>query len=162
MAVKPVPMEVRFWPKVRLGASNECWEWQAARLKTGYGWFNTPLGARAAQRVAAYLSGILDRLDSPLCVLHKCDNPPCCNPAHLFTGTNQDNVADRVAKGRTKGKPQHGEKNGASKLSDLNVKQIRGLYKFAQFSQSQLARRFNVQQSQISRIVNGVRCGGVC
>jgi hypothetical protein len=161
MTGKAIPMEVRFWPKVRQGAPDECWEWQAGRQKTGYGWFATPVGARTSQRVAAYLSGILDRIDSPLHVLHKCDNPPCCNPAHLFTGTNQDNITDRVAKGRSKGTSQCGETNGSSKLSNLEIKQIRGLYSFAQFSQSQLARRFNIQQSQVSRIVTGVRCGGV-
>jgi hypothetical protein len=111
--------------------------------------------------VAAHLSGLLDDLASPLHVLHRCDNPPCCNPAHLFVGTNVDNVADRVAKGRSGCKAMHGEENGSSKLTNTQIRQIRGMYKFANFSQSQLARLFAVQQSQVSRIVNGVRGGGV-
>jgi predicted XRE-type DNA-binding protein len=79
----------------------------------------------------------------------------------LFLGTNVDNVADRVSKGRSGYRAMHGEENGASKLTNTQIRQIRGMYKFANFSQSQLARIFAVQQSQVSRIVNGVRGGGV-
>ena len=162
MSGKAIPLETRFWPKVAKSETNVCWEWQAGRLKSGYGWVRTPAGNKTASRVAAYLSGVLDDLSSTLCVLHRCDNPPCCNPAHLFTGTNADNVADRVAKGRTVCSPLHGQANGASKLTDAQTKQIRDLYKSTNYSQSQLAKMFGVRQSHISRIVNGLsRCGGV-
>lgn len=161
MSGKAIPLEKRFWLKVAKGEDNFCWEWQGARLKSNYGWVSTPIGNRAASRVAAYLSGILSNLESSLCVLHRCDNPPCCNPAHLFTGTNADNVADRVAKGRTSSRPSHGQANGASKLTDAQTKQIRDMYKSENYSQSQLAKMFGVQQPHISRIVNRVRCGGV-
>lgn len=161
MSGKAVPLETRFWPKVAKGDDSVCWEWQGARISKGYGWIKTPIGNRTASRVAAYLSGVLDSLSSPLCVLHRCDNPPCCNPAHLFVGTNTDNVNDRVAKNRSGSKPLHGQANGASKLTDVQIKQVRGMYKFAQYSQSQLAKMFNVHQPHISRIVNGLRCGGV-
>lgn len=161
MSGKPIPLETRFWRKVAKGEDSVCWEWRGYRLRKGYGWVKTPLGNRTASRVAAYLSGLLDDLSSPLQVLHLCDNPPCCNPAHLFVGTNADNVADRVAKNRSGSKPLHGQANGASKLTDVQIKQVRGMYRFAQYSQSQLARMFNVQQPHISRLVNGVRGGGV-
>ena len=161
MSGKPVPLERRFWQKVAIKDPDECWEWTGARLKSGYGWVGTPVGARSASRAAAYLSGLMDTLKNPLHVLHRCDNPPCCNPAHLFLGTPQDNVADRVAKGRSGSKPLHGQTNGASKLTDVQVCQIRGMYRFAKFSQSQLAKIFSVHQPHISRIVNGLRCGGV-
>ena len=161
MSGKAIPLETRFWRKVAKGDDNVCWEWQGYRLRDGYGWVSTPIGNRTASRVAAHLSGLLEDLSSSLHVLHRCDNPPCCNPAHLFVGTNTDNVADRVAKNRSGNKPLHGQENGASKLTDTQIRQVRGMYKFAQYSQSQLARMFNVHQPHISRIVNGLRCGGV-
>lgn len=161
MSGKAIPLETRFWRKVAKGDDASCWEWQGYRLSKGYGWVSTPLGNRAASRVAAYLAGLLKDLSSPLQVLHRCDNPPCCNPAHLFIGTNQDNVNDRVAKNRSGSKSLYGQANGASKLTDVQIKQIRGMYKFAQYSQSQLAKIFNVHQPHISRLVNGLRGGGV-
>ena len=152
-------MKDRFWAKVN-AVGDGCWEWQAA-LNNGYGWFNVDGRIRNAHRVAALLSGKIDSLDSELHVLHKCDNPKCCNPDHLFVGTNADNVADRVKKGRS-GVVRHiGQTNGMSKLTNAQVKEIRGLYFASMFSQSQLARRYGVHQPHISRIVNGIRCGGV-
>lgn len=152
-------MELRFWSKVNK-VQGKCWEWTGA-LCRGYGWFYANKRPRYASRVAALLAGKLDSLDSKLHVLHTCDNPKCCNPDHLFVGTNSDNVADRVKKGRSGSSKQYGESNGMSKLCNSNVKIIRGLYFSANFSQSQLARMFGVQQPHISRIVNNVRCGGV-
>lgn len=155
-------MADRFWAKVAAGDANACWDWQAATNAYGYGWFGVgPNKVTTAHRVSAMLHGLIDSLDSPLHVLHRCDNRKCCNPAHLFVGTNTDNVADRVAKGRSKGIRQHGETNGMAKLTDIQVGQIRGLYFAAAFSQSQLARQYDVRQSHISRVVNGVRRGGV-
>ncbi len=161
MPKKAIPLANRFWLKVNKGTELECWEWQGASLSKGYGWVSTPIGSRTAHRVAAYLSGLLDNLTDTLHVLHRCDNPKCCNPKHLFVGTNNDNVADRVAKGRSKSKPMHGQYNGASKLLDAQVSQIRHMYQSGEFSQSQLAKTFGVKQPHISRVVNGVRCGGV-
>lgn len=119
------------------------------------------LSERFWVKVAAYLSGLLDNLNSPLHVLHCCDNRKCCNPAHLFLGTNADNVADRVSKGRTVSVKQWGQTNGASKLTDSQTHQIRTMYKDGKCSQSQIAKNFGVQQAHVSRIVNQRRCGGV-
>ena len=94
-------------------------------------------------------------------VLHKCDNPKCCNPDHLFIGTNADNVADKVSKNRCGFKRMYGQSNGASKLTNAQIKEIKGLYFASMFSQSQLAKCYGVTQPHVSRIVNGVRCGGV-
>ena len=151
----------RFWAKVSIGDENACWDWQAFTNKNGYGWMYLDKKSGPTHRVSAMLHGLIDSLASPLHVLHKCDNRKCCNPAHLFVGTNADNVADRVVKGRSKGLSQYGETNGMSKLTDVQVGQIRGLYFAAAFSQSQLAKQYGVRQSHISRVVNGVRRGGV-
>lgn len=153
-------MNDRFWSKVNKQEEDSCWEWTAA-LNNGYGWFFVNGKARNAHRVAAFLSDMIDDIDGGMHVLHKCDNTKCCNPKHLFLGTNADNVADRVKKNRSGHKKMIGQENGMSKLSDVEVRTIRGLYFSSQNSQSKLAKRFNVQQSHISRIVNNVRCGGV-
>jgi len=148
----------RFWKKVNVSDSTQCWEWKAYTLKSGYGWMY--VGDRKSNfshRVSALLNGLIDTLDSKLHVLHRCDNPKCCNPSHLFLGTNADNVADRVSKGRTKHTPMHGEKNGMVKLSEEDTQNIRTLYSEGEISQSKLANLYGVRQPQISRIVNGKR-----
>ena len=93
------PLAERFWEKVdRSGGTDACWPWIGAIGVHGYGRVN--LDGRStgiASRVAWTLT-FGDPGD--LGVLHRCDNPPCCNPAHLFLGTQLDNSRDMVAKGR--------------------------------------------------------------
>lgn len=90
----------RFWGRVDVRADGECWEWQWGRHQKGYGLFRVPGGVtEKAHRLAWILAGAVD-VPSRMSVLHTCDNPPCCNPAHLFIGTNVDNVRDRTAKHR--------------------------------------------------------------
>jgi hypothetical protein len=151
-------MDERFWQKVSKHDEHSCWEWNAA-LMNGYGWFllNKKDGPKFAHRVSAVLAGLIDHINSEFHVLHKCDNTKCCNPAHLFIGTNSDNVADRVKKGRTKWTPHYGEANGMSKLSSDDVSIVRDLYKTGNISQSKIAKMFSIQQSQVSRIVNELR-----
>lgn len=151
-------MTDRFWQKVAKRSPEECWEWRAAVNKSGYGWMNIKSGeSRPAHRVSALIHGLIDTFTSTLHVLHKCDNRKCCNPNHLFTGSNQDNVADRVKKSRNGFRLQLNESNGMCKLTNQETGLIRGLYFSASFSQSALAKKFGVQQSQISRIVTLVQ-----
>jgi hypothetical protein len=90
------PMEVRFWEKVRRGTPEQCWEWTGSRNK-GYGQINIHRKACKAHRVAWSLA---HGDPGEQHVLHRCDNPPCCNPAHLFLGDQRANVLDMYRKGR--------------------------------------------------------------
>lgn len=95
----------RFWSKVNKEAPGGCWEWTAGLNSAGYGQFsNWPSAPQRAHRVSwEFANG---EIPDGLCVLHRCDNRPCVNPAHLFLGTKGDNIRDCFAKGR--GNPMPG------------------------------------------------------
>jgi hypothetical protein len=86
---------------------NQCWEWQGCKDKDGYG-----VSTHEAKKIPAHRRMFLfanGHLVKNLIICHSCDNPSCCNPAHLWAGTTQDNIRDKVAKGRQ----PRGDKNGA-------------------------------------------------
>jgi len=91
----------RFWSHVDVRGADECWPWTRARTGIGYGRFS--VGGRrgrllTASRVAYELThGPLGAAEAR----HRCDNPPCCNPAHLIPGTHAQNMADMAERGRT-------------------------------------------------------------
>ena len=87
-----------FWSQVdQSGGADACWEWQGQRNAKGYGVFSL-LGETGAYRVAYRL--IKGDIAPAMRLLHSCDNPPCCNPAHLTEGTHLENMLDKIAKGR--------------------------------------------------------------
>jgi hypothetical protein len=95
----------RFWSYVNRSALDECWEWDKCTMTGGYGAFTFQKRTFKTHRIAYYVSTGIDPGD--LCVCHHCDNPKCCNPTHLFLGTNADNSSDRDAKGRVSRGPEH-------------------------------------------------------
>jgi len=138
----------KFWSKVQVLGPHDCWKWQAATHRTGYGWFHRPGTARAsifAHRMAWELTR--GPIPPGGCVLHHCDNPPCCNPAHLFLGNRSDNAADKTIKGRT----PHGEGHVRAKLTESDVLNILKLY--PKVSQTTLAREYKVTTGTIRQII---------
>ena len=92
-------------------------------------------------------------------MLHRCDNPPCCNPDHLFLGTHTENVADMVAKGRHRGgmspeQAPRGERHWGAKLTNEQVAAIRAMPR-QRGLQTRLARQYGVSDATISMILNG-------
>lgn len=103
--IPPDQHAVRFWKGLR--PDGDCLVWTGYRAQNGYG--RCYMGGRAplyTHRVAWELANGQPIPDG-MSVLHRCDNPPCCNPSHLFLGTQPDNLADMYAKGRYKAPPVH-------------------------------------------------------
>ncbi len=132
---------------------DSCLEWPRSRLEFGYGRVYVPdVGRVVYAHILAY--GLKVRPIPPgLKVLHKCDNPPCFRPNHLFTGTMKDNMQDCLAKGRLRRGDKRGMNNGRAKLTDADVLDIRDLCARGHKVRD-LAPLFSVSFSTIARAAN--------
>jgi hypothetical protein len=141
-------VERRFWSKVEKG--DGCWLWQAAvRRRDGrnaYGQFFLDGRNVSAHRMALMFEGTILR-DSDV-VAHRCDNPQCVRPDHLFVTTNQGNTADREAKGRG----AKLERNGNAKLSDADVRELRAAYADG-MRPWLIAKKWNISYTHAKRLV---------
>ena len=146
-----VNWEPRFWAKVARADGDACWQWTAGRFDTGYGAFTIERRTMKAHRVSYELA--YGPIPDGAFVCHRCDNPTCVRPDHLFLGTPLDNARDRDVKGR--GADRRGERAGAAKLTRLQVRRIRQLYASGRLSQAALAARFGISQGTVHVIVTG-------
>lgn len=137
--------ERRFWSKTAISGADDCWLWNGTKLSNGYGQFWDGKKIRLAHRCSfVYTHGKIP--DGGL-VLHKCDNPRCVNPRHLFVGSHHDNAKDMISKGRS----LFGRRANGVKLKEDEVREIlslkgQGLYL------KQVADRFGVHLSLIHLI----------
>ena len=142
-------LEERLWRRVTKTTS--CWLWSGAVCKDGYGRIGFYSGGKQfytrTHRIAWEIT--YGEIPPGLMVLHICDTPACCNPAHLRLGTNDDNVADMLAKGRQ----ATGENSGASKLSAEDVRRIRHEYAEGREKYAEIAKRFGVAAATVGAIV---------
>lgn len=140
----------RFQARVDSSAGvDECWPWMGTLTVKGYGQLSYGRGASVrAHRLAHYLA----TGEQPENVCHRCDNPPCCNPSHLFSGTYADNQHDKGAKGRAARGAANG---GGGKLTDDDVRAIRRAVDAGGSTQRQIGERYGITGTMVGYIARG-------
>lgn len=146
-ARKYPPLKERFWAKVTVGTPGGCWLWNAQRL-FGYGRFKVEGKMRCAHHIAWMLTH--GEIPHGMFLCHRCDNPGCVNPAHLFLGTHDDNMRDMVAKRRQ----ARGDAHGSAKISARDVRKIRALGMKGEVRRK-IAADFGIEHSTVGDILTG-------
>lgn len=143
----------RFSEKYLKDKDSGCWNWTASLAGKGYGQIKLPGQRRQIYAHRASYIIHLGEIPDGKNVLHKCDNPKCVNPDHLWIGTQKENLQDM------KGKDRHlrGERNNQSMLTEKDVMSIKVLLDKSPLSQAKIANRFGVSQIEVSRIKRGLR-----
>ena len=150
-------MDFKFWFRVDVQGDDDCWIFmnQPSQL---YGVYNLKVrGKWRAIRTHRYAWKQLNgQIPNGLFICHSCDNGKCCNPNHLWLGTNGENQLDSIAKGRSGFRPPQsklGEEHHSAKLKEWQVIEIRERYKVGGISQDKLAAEYSVNQNAISKII---------
>jgi len=139
-----------FWSRVFKGAQADCWEWSGARDPYGYGRVSYHMDVWFSHRLAYMLTHGF--IPEGKLIRHTCDNPPCCNPAHLLVGTDLDNMTDMWERKRGKPPANRGEANGSAKLSAIQVLEIRARAALGE-TPTALAREFGISQPVCRHVV---------
>lgn len=139
----------RFWDRIERPAGG-CWEWKGLLTKSGYGNLRWDGRGWLAHRLAWTLAR--GPVPSHLFVCHHCDNPKCCNPEHLFIGTQTDNMHDMFAKGRRIA--ARGERASKAKLTASEVRQMRADFAGGE-RQTDLSQKYGMSKGAVSAIVHG-------
>ncbi len=148
---------VLWWLSDGIDFSGECWTWKGHASDRGYGiidlkHYEFPESTVLVHRLV--YSICVEPIPDGLCVLHRCDNPPCCRPEHLFLGTNLDNIADKMAKGRHRS--PKGENHGSHKLTAELVMTIRRRAAAGE-SYASIARDLGFSATQVSAVARGLQ-----
>lgn len=145
----------RFWAKVSRKDENECWEWTKTRVGAGYGLTSVFLdGTRYTANRLAWAIANDQPVPAGMYVLHHCDNPSCCNPAHLYLGSQKENMRDMYQRGRRTAFAR-------SRLLDVaQVIELRERYAAGEPT-SAIARSYDVSISAVTRIGSGKSCAGL-
>lgn len=145
----------RFWSRVDIRGPQECWEWQGGYYYWGYGQVSgfSDGKQRRAHRVAYFWAyGSIPKGQQ---VHHSCDNPPCCNPAHLWTGTQADNMQDMASKRRANGKGVGGRPKS---LSKKDIHDLQQRYARRDLSITQLVRQYGISKTTMYRYIAEAKC----
>ncbi len=137
----------RFWDKVKIGAPDACWPWQGAIMHDGYGNIKWSDGFRKAHRVAYELR--YGPIPDGMMVCHRCDNRACVNPAHLFLGTNSDNLQDMGRKHRSKW-DAHPE---MTKITRKQAREIRQAYATGSKTIESIEAEYGLSKSHVYAIL---------
>lgn len=145
----PTPTTDRFWEKVAKG--KDCWLWTGAHTAAGYGVMFSGGRMELAHRLGWTIAH--GTVPPRMYVLHRCDNPQCVRPDHLFLGTPRDNTLDMVAKGRHG--TLRGERHQAAKITEAQAAEIKDRVLRKGERQVDICREMGLRQSMVSAIVNG-------
>jgi hypothetical protein len=142
---------VLFMKKVNKGDAFQCWLWIGCQNGRGYGYFKYQEKEQLAHRVSYQL--FKGPIPKGLHVCHTCERRECVNPDHLFLGTNAENIADCIAKGRN----SRGETHAHAKLTEHQVFEIRARYAAGNITQEALASEFGIVRGTVSDIIRRKR-----
>lgn len=155
MSTRDETLEERFlrhgWDEKPSG----CWEWRSSKaVRGGYGQLTHGHKLKKAHRVSYEV--FVGPIPAGMFVCHKCDNPPCVNPAHLFLGTPGDNHKDMHRKQRGfVPEALRGSKHPSTKLTEQDVIDIKNLLRAGETPQVEIARKYGVSKTLITRIKKG-------
>lgn len=145
-------LEERFWKFVVKGESvNDCWEWVGSKSARRYGHLGKGQKLLKAHRYSWELHNN-QQVPDGMSICHKCDNPECTNPLHLFVGTHQENMDDMMAKGRRP--PITGTRQWKCRFTEEQVIDIRSMHTDGH-SRKEICDKYNANSSIIGKIVNG-------